>query len=136
MPPYPPSPTKKNTGRVNSHEPPPLVETAILLKSCNCEYCFSLQDSRLLKDHLYPQGNSVKRKNSPTDACTTVASAKKPRYEGAVQSAARGDASTTQNSGLTWCLQGTQFLRYVTSRVRQAIQKHLFKRPSATPVFR
>jgi hypothetical protein len=96
----------------------------------------SRADSRLLKDHLYPQGNSVKRKNSPTDACTTVASAKKPRYEGAVQSAARGDASTTQNSGLTWCLQGTQFLRYVTSRVRQAIQKHLFKRPSATPVFR
>ena len=90
----------------------------------------------MLKDHVYPQGNSVKRKESPTDACATVASAKKPRYEGAVQSDARGDASTTQNSGLTWCLQGTQILRYVTSCVRQAIQKHLFKRPSAIPVFR
>ena len=90
----------------------------------------------MLKDHLYPQGNSVKRKKSPTDACATAVSAKKPRYEGAVQSTPRGDASTTQNAGLTWCLQGTQILRYVTSRVRQAIEKHLFKRPSTIPVFR
>jgi hypothetical protein len=89
----------------------------------------------VLKDHLYPHGNSVKRKKSPTDACATV-SAKKPRYEEAVQSAPRGDASTTQNAGRTWRLQGTQILRYVASRVRQAIQKHLFKRPSAIPVFR
>ena len=90
----------------------------------------------MLKDHLYPQGNSVKRKKSPTDACATVVSAKKPRYEEAVQSAPRQDASTTQNAGRTWRLQGTQILRYVASRVRQAIQKHLFKRPSAIPVFR
>lgn len=96
----------------------------------------SKADSQVLKNHLYPQGNSVKRKKSPTDACNTVVSAKKPRYEGAVQNAPRGDANTTQNASLTWCLQGTQILRYVASRVRQAIQKHLFKRPSAVPVFR
>jgi hypothetical protein len=90
----------------------------------------------VFKDHLYPQGNSVKRKKSPTDACATGVNAKKPRYEGAVQSAPRVDASTTQNAGLPWCLQGTQILRYVTSRVRQAIQKHVFRRPSAIPVFR
>jgi hypothetical protein len=70
------------------------------------------------------------------DARTTVASAKKPRYEGAVQSATTGDASTTQNVGLTWCLQGTQILRDAASRVRQAVQKHLFKLPSAIPVLR
>jgi hypothetical protein len=121
---------------VNSNELPALVGTAIMMKGHNCEYCFWLQDSRVLKDHSYPQRNSVKRKKSPTDACITVASAKKPRYEGAVQSAARGDASATPNAGLMWCLQGTQILRDVASRVRQAIQKHLFKRPSAIPVFR
>lgn len=128
--------TKKIIGRVNSNELSTLVQTDNLLKSRNCEYCFWLQDSRLLKDHLQPQQNSFKRKKSPTDACTTEARAKKPRHEGAVQSASREDASTTQNAGLTWSLQGTQILRYVASRVRQTIQKHLFKRSSAIPVFR
>jgi hypothetical protein len=136
VPPTFPLHTNKFTGRVNSHELSALAETAVVLKNHKCDYSFWLQDSPVLKDCLYPLGSSVKRKKPPTHACATAVNAKKPRYEGAVQSAPTGDASTTENASQAWCLQGTQILRSVASRVRQAIQKHLFKRPSAVPLFR
>jgi hypothetical protein len=90
----------------------------------------------VLKDSLYPLRSSIKRKEVPrTEACTTlVCMKKKPQHE--VNSAASVDASTIQNASLSWCMQGTQVLRYIASRVSQAIQKHLFRRASNIPMYR
>jgi hypothetical protein len=93
----------------------------------------------VLKDSLYPLRSSIKRKEAPlsTEACTAVTSAKKkPQHEEGVQSASSGNVSTTQNASSNWCLQGTQVLRCIVSRVGQAIWKHLFRRASTVPAFR
>lgn len=92
----------------------------------------------MLKDSLYPLRSSIKRKEEvlSTEACTTVVSVKKKPQHEEVYSAASGDVSTIQNATPSWCMQGTQVLRYIASRVSQAIRKHLIRRAANIPMFR